>query len=54
MVKRKIGPFLGEIERGIKMRKVGKVIFKVVRFLYFKKLCPWFIWSPVYDHLHRL
>lgn len=40
--------------KGFKMRKIGKVIFKVVRFLYFKKLCPWFIWSPVYDHLHRL
>lgn len=31
-----------------------KMIYKACQKLYFKKLLPKFIWSPVYDHWHRL
>ena len=28
-------------------------IYKVFRFLYQRKLCPWKIWSPIYDKFHK-
>ena len=32
---------------------MGKLIFNLASWLHERKLLPWFIWSPVYDHLHR-
>lgn len=29
-------------------------VFKTAQKLYFKGLLPWWIWSPIYDRLHRL
>lgn len=28
------------------------IIYKVFRFLRQRKLCPWCIWSPIYDACH--
>ena len=33
---------------------MGKVIYKVCQWLRERKLLPWFIWSPVFDHFHGL
>lgn len=35
------------------MKHLKMVIYNMCKTLYQKKLLPWFIWSPVYDHLHR-
>jgi len=31
-----------------------KLIYKIAQFLYFKKLLPWKVWSPIYDRFHVL
>lgn len=33
---------------------IRKIIFKVAQKMYFKKLLPWKIWSPIYDRFHVL
>ena len=35
------------------MKNLRKAIYKVCLFLRQKRLLPWCIWSPVYDHCHR-
>ena len=31
-----------------------RFIYRICKKLYFKKLLPWAVWSPVYDKWHRL
>ena len=30
-----------------------KTIYKLAKKMYERKLLPWFIWSPIYDHCHK-
>lgn len=32
---------------------MGKMIFNVCKKLHDAGLLPWFLWSPIYDRLHR-
>ena len=31
-----------------------KMIYRLAQKMYQKKLLPWFVWSPIYDHFHKL
>ena len=31
-----------------------KFIYRIAQKLYRKNLLPMFVWSPIYDHFHRL
>lgn len=31
-----------------------KLIYKIAQKMYFRKLLPWKIWSPIYDKYHTL
>jgi hypothetical protein len=31
-----------------------KAIFKLCQKLYFRKILPWKLWSPIYDKWHRI
>ena len=31
-----------------------KLIYKIAQNLYKMHLIPWAVWSPIYDHFHRL
>ena len=31
-----------------------RLIYKITQKMYFRKLLPWKVWSPIYDRFHTL